>query len=56
MPLAIEVMGILVFRPSRLTSGEPAELVGVALIAIFGLGWAATGHVLWLDRRELRVS
>lgn len=56
MPLAIEVMGILVFRLSRLTFGELAELIGVALIAIFGLGWAATGHVLWLDCRELRVS
>ena len=56
LPLAIEVMGILVFRLSRLTFGGPTELVGVALIAICGLGWAATGYVLWLDRRELQVS
>jgi hypothetical protein len=56
LPLAIEVMGILVFRLSRLTFGGSAELVGVVLIAISGLGWAATGYVLWLDRRELQVS
>lgn len=57
LPLVVGVLGVLVFPLSMLTFGGPAESVGVALMALFGLGWVAIGYSVWSDgEKERRVS
>jgi hypothetical protein len=54
LPLVVGVLGVLVFPISMLTFGGPVESAGVALIALFGSGWAAIGYALWSDGVEDR--
>lgn len=42
LPLTIGILGVLTFPVSMLTFGGPAELVGVALMALFGLDTLAS--------------
>lgn len=50
LPLVIGVLVILVFPLSTMAFGGPAELVGVALVTLVGLGWLALGYVLWSQK------